>query len=388
MFIKRSFNPPKNESYFLFGPRGAGKSTWLKKYYSEEAFWIDLLDPHEERLFSMRPELLKERLEASSKSIVIIDEVQKVPKILDVVHGLIEEKRKIQFILTGSSARKLRRGGVNLLAGRAIWKNFHPFLACELQKQFQMEQTLKTGLIPLVWVSENKEAKLQAYVDLYLHEEVKAEALVRQIGDFSRFLEVMAYSHASMINFSNISRESEVPRKTVENYFQILQDLLLGYTVRIFEKRAKRAIAAHPKFYFFDPGVFRILKKQGFLDTSSEMEGAALEGLVAQHLKVWLFYQKNFAELYFWRTRSGVEVDFILYGETLFYAVEVKNSRTISPRDLKGLKEFKKDYPQVTPLFLYRGKEKLKKEGILCLPVEDFLKNLNPLQEFEKAWNC
>jgi uncharacterized protein len=387
IFIERIFQPPKNESYFLFGPRGTGKTTWLKKTYSYETLWIDLLNLGEERRLSARPELLKEQLDLKENvKWVIIDEIQKVPKLLDIVHLLIEEKKGRQFVLTGSSARKLRKGGVNLLGGRALWRNFHPFLACELKEQFQLDQVLKTGLIPLIWAAENKEQKLQAYVDLYLKEEVKAEALVRQIGNFSRFLEVMAFSHASLINFSNISRECEVPRKTVENYFQILCDLLLGYTLPIFEKKVKKELSSHPKFYFFDPGVFRSLKKMAFLDTSLEIEGAALEGLVAEHLRSWISYQSDQNSLYFWRTRSGVEVDFIIYGEKNFYAIEVKNAKNLNPQDFSGLKSFQTDCPNAFCLLLYRGNEAIKKGNILCLPVEMFLKKLHPRETLEAIW--
>lgn len=329
----------------------------------------------------MTPELLKDRVAGSDASCVVIDEVQKVPKVLDVVHGLIEEKRGHQFILTGSSSRKLRRGGVNLLAGRAIWRNFHPYIAYELKEDFKLDTALKTGMIPLIWESNLKEDKLQAYIDLYLIEEVKAEALVRQIGEFSRFLQTMSYSHASILNLTNISRECEVSRKTVELHLQILKDLLLGYTLPVFEQRAKRETTSHPKFYLFDPGVFRALRKQGFLDCSTEAEGLALEGLIAEHLRHWIDFQRDKIELSFWRTRAGLEVDFILYGPRHFYAIEVKNNKTISPSDLRGLKEFMIDYPEATPFLLYRGKEKLKRDGILCLPVEAFLINLNPAEQ-------
>lgn len=378
----RFFQVPDNEHFFLFGPRGTGKTTWLKRIFAN-ALWINLLNTHEERLFAMSPELLKERMAAEpDKKQIVIDEVQKVPKILDVVHELIEEKKGVQFILTGSSSRKLRRGGVNLLAGRAIWKNFHPFIGIELQKSFDLEKALQTGMIPLIWTSSMPEKTLQAYIDLYLQEEVKAEALVRQVGDFARFLEAIAFSHASVINLSNISRECAVLRKTVQSHLDILKDLLLGYTVPIFEKRAQREIISHPKFYYFDPGVFRALRKEGFLDRSTETEGAALEGLVAEHLRVWCEFQPRKTELFFWRTKAGLEVDFILYGPNVFFAIEVKNNRSVSSQDLRGLKEFQKDYPEVTPLLLYRGKEKLKKENILCYPVEDFLREMNPLLPF------
>ncbi|MEI8301069.1 MAG: AAA family ATPase [Chlamydiota bacterium] len=378
MFYKRTFKAPERESFFLFGPRGTGKTTWLKHAYAN-ALWIDLLDPREERLFSMHPELLRERIDANPQTTrVVIDEVQKVPKILDVVHGLIEEKQHIQFILTGSSSRKLRRGGVNLLAGRALWKNFHPFIAFELKEEFYLEKALKTGMIPLIWNSSIENEKLEAYVDLYLQEEVKSEALVRQIGEFSRFLQAMAHSHGSILNLTNVSRECEVSRKTVEFHLQILKDLLLGYTISVFKKRAKRATTAHPKFYYFDPGIYRALKQQGFVDSSTEAEGAALEGLIAEHLRYWIDFQKEKSELFFWRTQAGLEVDFVVYGEKAFYAFEVKNNKVISSSDLRGLKEFKKDYPEASLAFIYRGKEKLQKDGIPCIPAEDFLKNLDP----------
>ncbi len=329
----------------------------------------------------MRPELLQEQIDARpGTTVVVIDEVQKVPKILDVVHGLIEEHRGIQFILTGSSSRKLRRGGVNLLAGRALWKHFHPFIGFELQQKFDLNRALKTGLIPLIWTSDSPEEKLQTYVDLYLQEEVKAEALVRQLGDFARFLEAIAYSHGSILNLTNVSRECAVSRKTVDLHLQILEDLLLGYTIPIFEKRAKREVTSHPKFYFFDPGVFRSLKKQSFLDVSTEAEGAALEGLIGEHLRCWIDNQLEKHELYFWRTKAGLEVDFIVFGPRTLYAIEVKNNTHISPGDLRGLKEFKKDYPESMTLFLYRGKEKLQREGVLCLPAHDFCVHMNPFK--------
>lgn len=374
--IPRRFKPPKKESYFLFGPRGTGKTTWLRKKYPK-ALWIDLLDPEEERKFSMRPELLKELVLAHQSSVVVIDEVQKVPDILDVVHGLIEMKKGWQFVLTGSSSRKLRRNGVNLMAGRALWKPFHGFTFQELGEKAQLDHVLETGLIPLIWGAPSPQEKLRAYVNLYLQEEVKAEALVRNIGDFSRFLEAMAFSHGSTINLSNISRECEVPRKTVELHLQILVDLLLGFTIQVFDRRAKRQLTSHPKFYYFDPGVFRALRKKGFLDQSTEIEGAALEGIVAEHLRSWTDEQFQDYELSFWRTRSGLEVDFIIYGPEAFVAIEVKNNTKINPKDLKGLQAFREDYPEAKALFLYRGKDKVKKGEILCLPIDEFLRGLD-----------
>jgi predicted AAA+ superfamily ATPase len=375
--IHRFFKAP-NQSFFLFGPRGTGKSTWLKNHYTN-ALWIDLLDLDQLRLYSASPERLKETLAAHpNQKVVIIDEVQKIPEILSVVHSLIEEKRGIQFILTGSSARKLRRAGVDLLAGRALLKHMPPFFAKELGDQFNLEEALKLGLVPLIRGSENPEEALKTYAGMYLKEEVQAEGLVRQIGDFARFLEIISFSHASELIISNISRECSVNRKTTENYIQILQDLLLGYTLSVFTKRAQRALAERPKFYLFDAGIYRSLRPQRPLDVPQEIQGAALEGLVCQHLKAWANAQIESYELAFWRTRSKLEVDFILYGPNTFLAIEVKHGETVHPSDLKGLEAFREDYPECKPILLYRGKMKLEKKGILCIPCEEFLMNIHP----------
>jgi len=375
--IPRFFKAP-NQSFFLFGPRGTGKSTWLKSHYPK-AIWIDLLELDQLRIYSATPERLKEVIYAEpNQKIVVIDEVQKVPEILSAVHSLIEEKRGIQFILTGSSARKLRRTGVDLLAGRAILKHMAPFFAAEIKEQFNLNDALKLGLLPLVRGSEHPEEVLKTYAGMYLKEEVQAEGLVRQIGDFARFLEIVSFSHASELIVSNISRECNVARKTVENYIQILEDLLLGFILSVFTKRAKRALAERPKFYLFDAGVFRSLRPQRPLDTTHEIHGASLEGLVCQHLKAWVEAQVERFELAFWRTRSKLEVDFVIYGPNTFLAIEVKHGETIHPNDLKGLQAFKEDYPECTPILIYRGKYKLKKKDILCIPCDEFLLSIHP----------
>lgn len=376
-YIRRFFKAPK-QSFFLFGPRGTGKSTWLKGHYPN-SLWIDLLELDQLRLYSAAPERLKEAVAAHpEQKVVVIDEVQKVPDILSVVHALIEEKKGIQFILTGSSARKLRRAGVDLLAGRALLKHMPPFFAAELGDQFDLQEALELGLLPLVRGSDTPEEVLKTYVGLYLKEEVQAEGLVRQIGDFARFLEIISFSHASELIVSNISRECSVGRKTVENYIQILQDLLLGYTLSVFTKRAQRSLAERPKFYLFDAGVYRSLRPQRPLDVSQEIQGAALEGLVCQHLKAWVDAQVENYELAFWRTRSKLEVDFVLYGPNTFLAIEVKHGEAIHPNDLRGLEAFKEDYPECTPILLYRGSLRLEKKGILCIPCEQFLLKIHP----------
>jgi predicted AAA+ superfamily ATPase len=375
--LDRFLQKPK-ESFFLFGPRGSGKSTWASLNF-KEALSIDLLEPDTFRRFAARPETLLDFVRGqSSRKTVIIDEVQKVPALLDAVHKLIEEKLGHQFVLTGSSARKIKRTGTDLLAGRALLKTMHPFMAAELEKKFSLEEALRLGLLPLIKASSNPEETLKSYTALYIKEEVQSEGLVRNIGNFARFMEVISFSHSSLLNVSNIARESEIERKIIEGYIGILEDLLIAFKVPVFTKRAKRQVSSHPKFYLFDAGVFRSLRPQGPLDKPQEIEGCALEGLVAQHLRAWNAYGRIHHDIFFWRTKSGVEVDFIVYGEDGLWAIEVKNSSRLRDEELRSLRIFKKDFPESRLLFLYRGKERFKRNGILGLPCEEFLLQLKP----------
>jgi uncharacterized protein len=377
--VTRFYQPP-DDSFFIFGPRGTGKSTWLK-HNIKNSYVIDLLDEVTFRQYSAHPEYIKQLVSANSNiGSFVIDEVQKVPKLLDSIHQLIEAKVPNQFILTGSSSRKLKREGVNLLAGRALLTHFHPYMAAELGKRFNLTDALHWGTLPLIVEAKNPQQKLEAYISLYLKEEVHAEGLVRNIGAFSRFLEHISFSHAGVLNLNNIARESHVSRKIVENYISILEDLLLAFKLPVFTKRAKREPISHPKFYLFDAGVYNVLRPKGPLDKIEEINGIALEGLILQHLRAWCDYSAEQSKCYFWRTRGGAEVDFIVYGPNHFYAVEVKNSKSIFSTDLRSLKTFHEDYPEATPLILYRGKDKLRLDNILCWPVEEFLLQLYPKQ--------
>lgn len=377
--LKRFFTPPK-QSFFLFGPRGTGKSTWMKILFPD-AFYINLLLSSLREKFRAYPdELIKEVAALAKPTTVIIDEVQKAPNLLAVVHALLEEKQSIQFILTGSSARKLKRGGADLLGGRALIKHLDPFMASELGDLFNLEKALKIGMLPLAWQSEEPEELLSTYASVYIDEEVQAEALVRNIGQFARFLHVMSFSHAQVVNINNIARESSVKRHTVDNFICILEDLLLSIRLNVFTHRSQRELTQHPKFYFFDAGIFRALRKLGPGDSHNEVDGTALEGLVFQHLRAWIHYTKGRHDLYFWRTKSGLEVDFIIYGEDSFWAIEVKNNHVISPEDVRGLQHFIEDYPNAKPLLLYRGSTRLEYKNILCMPVEQFLRELEPNQ--------
>lgn len=373
----RYFTPPADH-FFLLGPRGTGK-TWLTQRLFPDALRIDLLDPETVRSLSARPERLRELLAARPDARqVVVDEVQKLPDLLEVAHLLIEEKRNVQFIFTGSSARKLRRAGVNLLGGRAAQKSLHPFMAAELGSGFQLDEALRLGMLPVVLAAKDPAEILRAYNGLYLREEVQMEGMVRSVGSFSRFLEAISFSHGAVLNLANVARECQVNRKTVEGFLEILEDLLLAFRVPVFTRRAQRELAVHPKFYFFDAGVFRANRPAGPLDAPAEIDGAALEGLVAQHLRAWCDYSGGNHRLHYWQTRSKVEIDFVVYGETGFHALEVKNSVRVRPEDLRGLKKFGEDFPESRRWLLYRGKERLLIDDILCLPCEEFLLALKP----------
>jgi uncharacterized protein len=376
-YIPRIINPPE-ESYFLLGPRGTGKSTWLLHQYPK-ATRIDLLLGEEERRFSAYPEKIRDIAAALPEgSTLILDEIQRVPRLLPEIHFLIEEKKGIQYIMTGSSSRKLRRSVSDLLGGRALLRQMGPFLASELKGNFSLEKAIKTGLIPLIWESTHPQQRLLDYLHFYLKEEVQAEGLVRQIGDFSRFLEISSFSHAAIWTTTDISRESSVKRATVDNYLQILEDLLLAFTLPVFTRRAKRKLITHPKFYFFDAGVYRVLRPQGILDSSQEIEGLALEGLVAQHLRSWVLAQSQPHSLSFWRTQTKLEVDFIVYGPKGFWAIEVKRSPNLGPDDARALLAFKEEYPEATCLFVIPGKRKENYRGFPIIPMEEFLLGITP----------
>jgi uncharacterized protein len=377
MAVQPRFFVPPAGSFFLLGPRGTGKTTLLREQFAD-ALWINLLRPDVYREFQARPERLRERvLAAGDTRDVIIDEIQRVPELLNAIHDLIEDGPPNRYVLTGSSARKLRRGGTDLLAGRAVLRHLHPFLAAEWPR-FDLDSSLERGLVPLVVDADEPDDVLAAYVALYLEQEVQAEGLVRNVGQFARFLEAISFSHGSVLNLANVAREAQVKQRTVTAFLEVLEDLLLAFRVPVFTRRAQRATAAHPKLYLFDAGVFRSLRPRGPLDRPGEIAGAALEGLVAQHLRAWIDYSRSHFELHTWRTRSGVEVDFVVYGPEGFWAIEVTNSRHIHPEHLRGLKAFREDYPESRVVLIYRGADRVLHRDTLCVPAEEFLSGIRP----------
>lgn len=376
----RSLKLPLTGSSFLFGPRGTGKSTLLREQFPE-ALVFDLLDPLTYGELLLHPERLGARISSQKRQTVVIDEVQRLPELLNEVHRLIESpsRRPLSFILTGSSARKLRRGGANLLAGRARTHMLHPLTATELGRAFDLKHSLKFGQLPTAYTARDPEQYLASYVGTYLREEVQAEAATRNLEAFSRFVLAASFSQASVLGISEFARELGISRKTVEGYFQLLDDLLLAVRLPVFTRRAQRAMTQHPKFYYFDAGVYRALRPRGPLDEPGEIDGAAVETLVLQELRA---VNDNFQlgyEIFFWRTRDQKEVDFVLYGERGLVAIEVKRSGIYRDADFEGLRLFKADYPQARCLFFYGGAKAYDFGDVRVLPLADALPRLMEL---------
>ncbi|MBI3508779.1 MAG: ATP-binding protein [Chlamydiia bacterium] len=364
-----------SQSFFLFGPRGTGKTMLIKSFYPK-ALYIDLLEARLYTNLLAQPGLLETLIPPSFADWIIIDEIQRVPDLLNEVHRLIESKG-YRFILTGSSARSLRRQRANLLGGRARMERMHPLTAVELGKDFQLARAIQNGLMPYVWDTEgNAQAYLDGYVEVYLQQEIAQEGIVRQLGDFARFLKIASLSQGQPVNLANISREVALPRDRVAGYFQIVEDLLIAIQLPPFTRRAERRLVMHPKFYFFDTGLFRTLRPKGPLDSEEEIDGPALETLVLQNFRAVNDSLHLDYELYFWRTSSGLEIDFILYGPKGFFAIEIKRSHSISRKDLTALHAFKKDYPEATAWIVYGGDKWQYIDSVTTIPLEEFLKSL------------
>jgi len=364
-------NKERQKSFFLFGPRGTGKTSWVVEHFPE-ALYIDLLKAQDYTLLHANPSRLEAMVLGHSNPWIILDEVQKIPALLDEVHRLIEQ-HKYSFILAGSSSRRLKREGANLLAGRALTYHMHPLTAIEIGESFNLEKSLRYGLLPLSYLDTEPKKFLESYLITYLREEVMQEGFVRNVGNFHRFMELASFSQGNQLNLSNIAREVGVSRKVVESYFEILEDLLIATRIPCFDKRAQRKMSQHPKFYYFDTGVFQELRPRGPLDTPEEIGGPAFETLFLQHLRAYIDYYEMDLSIYFWRTTTGLEVDFIVYGEKGLFAFELKSKRYIENRDFSNLKAFKKDYPIAHCYLIYAGDHTEKREEMTALPIKEAL---------------
>jgi predicted AAA+ superfamily ATPase len=370
-----------DRTYFLLGPRGTGKSSFLLESYPD-AFRVDLLDEAIFQELAANPHLFSQQIASIPNTTwIIIDEVQRLPSLLNEVHKAIESKR-YRFVLCGSSARKLRRSGVNLLGGRASESFVFPLMPEEYGTDFQLERSLRIGDIPLVVNDPQPTEALKAYVRLYLKEEIQAEAIVRNFGGFTRFLQIAAIMNSQVLNVSSLARDAGVKRSTIDGYLSVLEDTLMGFRLPAYEAKIRVKERSHPKLYLFDCGVVRMLKGQhGPVDVDEK--GFLLETWVANYLRAMRAYHDFFDDFYYWAaTNSKSEVDFLVRSGSSLVAIEVKSTTQLRPEffaglnaivDLKGLKR---------RILIYMGDKILKKDGIECLPLTEFLKQFESGQLF------
>jgi predicted AAA+ superfamily ATPase len=358
-------------SLFLFGPRQTGKSTLVRRTFPEAAYF-DLLEADTFRELSARPEYMRQTLPPTAR-IVVIDEVQKLPLLLDEVHLLIERNKRLRFVLAGSSARKLKRGGANLLAGRARVARLHPLAACELSADRHMDR-INRGSLPSILDSAEYQADLRDYVGTYLKEEVQAEGLTRSIGNFSRFLEVAGLTNGEQINFTSVASDVGLSPNTIREYYQILEDTLLGHLLPPFQGTAKRKPVATSKFYLFDVGVANSLRRTGTIRRGSDTYGRALEHLVFLELRSYLDYTRSDEPLTFWRSLTQFEVDFLIHDRV---AIEVKGKSRVNPRDYKGILALGEELSLERRIVVCEEARRRRDDrGVEVLPVAAFLKDL------------
>jgi len=376
MMLPRILKAPE-QSFFIMGPRGSGKSTWLRAMFPD-AYVIDLLAEETYQRLLASPGLFADELRAlTSDRWVIIDEVQRLPSLLNEVHRFIEEKH-LRFVLCGSSARKLKRADVNLLAGRALHRSMHPFVPEELGAHFDLEEILRFGLLPIVWDSTAKEETLAAYAQLYLKEEIQAEALVRNLPGFARFLPIAALFHGQTINVTNIGREAGVARTTVAGYLDILEETLLCFRLPAYEAKLRVRERKLPKWYWCDPGIVRAMKRASG-GVAPEERGALFEGLVAQLLRAYKDYQGMYDEMYCWGPsgRSGTEVDFLLVHGAELVAIEAKSGKQFAEAWCKGLRAVAELKGLRRRIIVYpRGPILRTKDGIEVFPFKHFAEQL------------
>ncbi len=374
MFINRTLSLTKlieKKSYFLFGPRGIGKSSLIKHDLIDKALVIDLLHSETYLRLMDNPSQLESMIAVDDQSWVVVDEIQRAPELLNEVHRLIEQKQ-IHFLLTGSSARKLKRYGVNLLAGRARKAELYPLTYHEITN-FNLARYLCYGGLPMVMLSDEPEEDLDAYVHTYLEEEIKAEALVQKLPAFSRFLQLSALTSGSTLNFSSIASDAGVSATSLREYYQILEDTFLGFLIKPWQHSVKRKAVATARFYYFDTGVKNRLAKIREIPEQTDLYGQSFEQFIAMELRAYNSYFRKKLELNFWRTADGHEVDFV-FGDKI--AIEVKSTRKVSSKHLKGLRSLMEEHKMEQYFLISHDPIAAKQDGIYLLPWEDFIKKL------------
>jgi predicted AAA+ superfamily ATPase len=378
MFTRLLRLPPRR-SVLLLGPRQTGKSTFVLSSIPRASVTIDLLRHDEFLRFSKDPSLLeRETVEHARRGtrVVLIHEVQKVPALLDAVHRLIE-RTSLRFVLTGSSARKLRRGGANLLAGRATQLSMHPLTAREVGAEFDLERALRLGTLPPVVGGSESAARelLRTYADTYLREEIQAESIVRNLGGFARFLDVAAAQCGELLNASSVARDAGLAARSVQEYFQILEDTLIGFRLEAWRRSVRSRLVAHPRFYFFDTGVTNALNRRLTATIDPTLRGRLFEQWLVLECRRLVEYARSETRLFFWRTNHGAEVDLLVerHGK-LVAAVETKTARRIGGGDLSGLRAFAVENPKVPRFVVTPHATPHRLDGVLITGWADFLK--------------
>jgi len=362
----------EGESLFLWGARQTGKSTLLKSLF-KDALWFDLLKSDVFMRYERDPSQFREVILAQGENrVVIVDEIQKIPALLDEIHWLMANHR-VKFILSGSSPRKILRSGANLLGGRALRYELYP-LSCSEIPQFDLIRALNHGLLPRHYLSDNPKKLIDAYIGNYLRDEIAAEAKIRNISAFGRFLEAAAFSNGEMVNFTNIAADCGVSAISVKEYFQILEDTLIGRYLPSFQKKPKRRVILAPKFYYFDIGITNHLLKRGRIEMGSESFGNAFEHFIYQELCAHSNYSGENYSIAYWRTTSQIEVDFILGDHQI--AIEVKGTDNVQSKHLKGLKAFSEEYIVEKQIVISNDPMDRKVGNILVMPWRKFLDRL------------
>lgn len=380
--IARIFKAP-TQSFFLFGPRQTGKSTFVKSIITPPSWSVNLLRNGPYLLYSKSPALFYKHAEhqitAKGVATIFVDEIQRVPELLTEVHALMEEFKGTRFILTGSSARKLKRAGVDLLGGRAIQRRLYPYVHVEVPDRFDLERVLQFGSLPSVFEQSDEDARetLETYVETYLKEEIKAEGLVRSMGPFSRFIEVAAAQNGELVNFSDVGREAGLPVKTVESYFDILEDTLVGLRLMPYRKSVRKRLTAHPKFYFFDIGVLNAINRRLTATPDPVLRGRQFEHFVVVETWRLLDYWRSEARVFYWRTNTGAEVDLVIekHGKVVA-GCEIKSSPVIVGANLTGLRSFGEDHPDAETVVVSTADNGYKVGKTLVLPWAEFFEKL------------
>ncbi len=383
--ISRFFKIPR-ESFILMGPRGTGKSTWLRDSLPD-AIQLDVETPSLRHTLAARPQRLRELLaEPPAPRTVVIDEIQHVPKLLRTVRQTLARPSPPHFVLAASGSRIFSRGTDGHSDLRLPRHSFHPLMAAEL-RNFDLDRALRHGMLPEAVTASNPQRVIEEYNHVYIAD-VMARGLTRHIGRFRRFLQALSTAHGKPLNIASVARGCAVERKIVAGYIAILEDLMLAFRVPVYAKRTiasgagvsdtRRITVSRDKLFLFDAGFFRALLPEDSTGRQAEHDLQALAGLVAQHILAWSAYSRFDAKLCYWRTRAGTEVDLVVHGAAGIQAFRIQNGEDVGPRDLKALHALRKDHPDVEAAILYRGSETNRIDGVHCLPVEDFLRRMRP----------